>query len=164
MTMKRAGKRHTTTKRRGSGTVGELTRLERERRALAEAAPPKRIPIIPPPPRLVLEIGLGPTPSADRAERANTLAPSVATRLPAPLPTPANDRSVTGPETRASGKATRVGWSMRREAVAFIAVVIVAVCGVVLLRECEPMSPPVQDDATATDSCSGDASVCVARA
>ena len=53
---------------------------------------------------------------------------------------------------------------MRRGLLAVIAFVMVAICGVALLRACEPKEPTNEDDTAEAAACSDDAALCVARA
>jgi hypothetical protein len=69
--IKRAGKGQKATKRGGSGKAGGLTLLERERRALAEAAPLGRASVSPPAPPSPPEIAPRP---ASFVLRGGTLA------------------------------------------------------------------------------------------
>jgi hypothetical protein len=84
--MKRAGKRHKGTKRGASRKVGGLTRLERERRMLAEAAPLAQLPVSPHAP----DVGPPPTPFAGIAA-PSTVAASVETPMAWSSPIPANE-------------------------------------------------------------------------
>jgi hypothetical protein len=163
--MKRTGKRHKKTKRSGSGKVGGLTRLERERRTLAEAAPRAQLPVSPPAPSPAAAVE--PPPMSFAGGIASPSMPAVLVETPMSWSStiPANEVRPGAPgETEAPSKAPKIGWAKRRETFAFIACVAVAICGVGLLRACAPKGTPTRDDAAATGSCSDDASVCVARA
>jgi hypothetical protein len=67
-------------------------------------------------------------------------------------------------EIEAFRKAVGVGPFMTRGRLAVIAFVMAAMGGVALVRACEPKGAPIEDDAADNDSCSDDASLCVARA
>jgi hypothetical protein len=139
--MKRAGKRHRVQKKSRSGRVESRTPFERKRRALMEAAS-----------RTVAQLSLPPPPPIPEIAPAyaRSLAQLVeATSVPAP---------------QAFRKAVRVGPMRSRGRVAVMAFVMAAMGGVVLVRACEPKAAPIDDDAAETDSCSDDASLCVARA
>jgi hypothetical protein len=146
--MKRAGKWHKATKRVRSGKAGGLTLLERERRALAEAAPIGRESVSPPAPPSPPEIESPPTSFANLVEQASAPA----------APAPASR------ETEALREEAGVRPALRGRMLAVLAFLAVAVCGLALLRACEREDTPVQDDAVETSSCSDDASLCVAWA
>ena len=143
--MKRAGKGHKATKRGGLGKVG-LTRLERERRALAEAAPLAQAPMPPPVALSPREIAPLPTSFA-----------GLVAKDPAPL-------AMEPRQTEAPHPGARVGSPMKSARLAALAFVVAALCGVAVLRACERKPPPVQDDTADTGTCSGDAALCVAQA
>ena len=149
--MKRAGKGYKATKRIRSGKAGGLTLLERERRALAEAAPlaPASVsPPAPPAPPSPPEIAPRPTSFGDLVEQAS---------VPA-APAPAS------PETEALREGVGVRPVLRGGMLAVLAVVAAVVCGLALLRACEREETPIEDDGAEINSCSDDAALCVAQA
>jgi hypothetical protein len=93
------------------------------------------------------------------------LAPPVET--PRLVASPIAEREPHQEESRATEpfrKAVGDGAMMRRGQLAVLAFVMAVICGVALLRACKPKATPIEDDAAETDSCSDDASLCVARA
>lgn len=139
--MKKASKGRKATKKGRSARDGRLTLHERDTRALAEATPLGTVPVAPPP-------APSPQGAADMAERASVTAPP----------------AVGSPETEAFRRAIGVGPVMRHGMLAVIACVMVAICGVALVRACEANETPTENDAADSGSCSDDASMCVARA
>ena len=159
--MKRAGKGHIVSKKKRLGRVEKPTPFERKRRALMEAAS-----------RTVAQLSLPPSPPMP--EIAPAYARSLAQLVEAASAYGSAARGTAGRSERTVARGLRedrgipqdgrrrIGENRARVAVA--AFVMAAMGGVALVRACEPKAAPIEDDAAATDSCSDDASLCVARA
>jgi len=144
--MKKADKRHGAKKTGGSGKVGGLTLLERERRLLAEADPFGQRPPFLPAPMPLPEIAPTSESSATPVEDAPVWVP--------PDPEPR--------ETEELLEGIGVGRVFRRGRIAIAALVVAAACSTTLVRACAPNGSPTEDNAAEGGSCSDDASRCVA--
>jgi hypothetical protein len=112
-----------------------------------------------------LEMAAPPRPFEDQVGSRSIPTRAVEPSLPAALHAPASERPIPRPEpTEPPRKAATARPATGHGQLAFIAVLVAAVCGIALLRACEPPGTPVEDDATAADSCASDASLCVAWA
>ena len=122
---------------------------------------PKRVHVAPSLP----EIAAPPKPPVDRIEAPSIPAPPVEASEAGASAIATSESPLEGAaDTEAAPQAVGVGPAMRRGTIAVIACVMVAICGVALVRACEANGTPTENDAAETGPCSDDASMCVARA